>query len=371
MTKKEIAEVRRTIKQKTGCIRSIHSYYITSDKKCVAVPMPSAARMSEDESDYYFNIFKKVLSGSIGKQLNTLAFPNEAEQEQQACLLTIRDSELQDEQAIEALCRSIITSYITDDCYCILLLQGCYDIPVRNRNDTEEGESDYVYNYIIGCICPTSLSKPCLSYDAANNQLASSSPVRMVSSPDFGFVFPAFIDRGPDIHHVLTYSRRGADVDADLYSSILGCRSPMSQDEEVSTFAQLTETAFGGSCGFNDAANIHMSLYDLLCENEDSGHAGQPLTVDKKSLEAVMQENSASDIESFKDQYTELLGEQEIHVESIVNPKKAVIKTPEFTITGPTDALSLVTVREVDGMKCLVIQPNGGTIEINGVPTQG
>ena len=74
-------------------------------------------------------------------------------------------------------------------------------------------------------------------------------------------------------------------------------------------------------------------------------------------------------MDSFSERYDELLGDQPMTIQNIVDPKKTVIKLDEMSIISSNDLMRLISMREIDGEKCLVIRTNGMTIDVNGMST--
>ena len=77
----------------------------------------------EEEMYKYLDIFRKSLSGSIGKNLLSMEFPLEQEMGDgtQKSLLALRDSELKDEVMLESFYDKIIETYDHPENYLILL----------------------------------------------------------------------------------------------------------------------------------------------------------------------------------------------------------------------------------------------------------
>lgn len=366
MNKKEIAEIKKTLKPSAGCVQHIRCFHITMDKQCVETPVTAVARMDEEDLFNYLSLFKSTLTGALGKKLQNLSDPKEDIQNR---LYSTLKGEMKDDALVKEICDSIRDNYVSAEDYFIMLMFGKYDIPVKNGNDEDEGESNDVYNYIIGCICPMKTPKGGLSYDRVNNTLTESFPPQLVSAPAFGFLFPAFHDRAADVNSILSYCKSNSDEYANMYENVLGCKSPISSEYQKASFAELADKAFGGGCSFNEAAGLQASLCDIIAETEELGIPADGLTINKDKLTAVLEENYAPDIDGFSERYDELLGDQLMTIQNIVDPKKTVIKLDEISIISSNDLMRLISMREIDGEKCLVIRTNGMTIDVNGMST--
>ena len=84
----------------------------------------------------YFDIFKKTLSGTVGKNLLDMEFPlaQEAGGGTQEYLMKLRASELKDDALLDEFYDKVIETFVYPENYYIILVHGAYDIPKkRNR----------------------------------------------------------------------------------------------------------------------------------------------------------------------------------------------------------------------------------------------
>lgn len=89
----------------------------------------------------------------------------------------------------------------------ILIASGIYDIPGIAADGADLDESEEVYEYMIGCICPVSLSAAGLSYKPELADIQERARDWVVSMPTQGFLHPAFTDRHGDPEHIWYYSK--------------------------------------------------------------------------------------------------------------------------------------------------------------------
>ena len=198
MTKQEISEIKKLFTPKNCSITRICGCYVDGEKNKKTELKQAFLALPEEEMFKYFEILRKSLSGTIGKNLLNLEFPLKSETEggTQEFLLRLRDSRLKDDALLEQFYDRIIESYEYVGNYLILLIHDAYDVPGRTRDGIEmEDASDEVYDYILTCICPVDLSKPGLSYNAVENTFQNRIRDWVVGMPDAAFLFPAFNDR--------------------------------------------------------------------------------------------------------------------------------------------------------------------------------
>lgn len=99
MNKKEISEIKKLFTPTHCAITRICGCYVDAEKNQRMKMKEAFLSLPEEEMFKYFNIFRKTLSGSIGKNVMNMEFPLEQEMEggTQEFLLRMRDSELKDE----------------------------------------------------------------------------------------------------------------------------------------------------------------------------------------------------------------------------------------------------------------------------------
>lgn len=131
MNKKEVSEIKKQFKPENCCITRICGCYVDREKNKITELKNAFLAMPEEEMFKYFDIFKKTLSGNIGKNLINMEFPLEQEREggTQEFLLRLRNSKLKDDGLIDTFYEKIIESYDCAENYYIILIHSVYDIP--------------------------------------------------------------------------------------------------------------------------------------------------------------------------------------------------------------------------------------------------
>ena len=124
MNKKEVAEIRRQYTPERCTISRICGCYIDAEKNIKTEMKEAFLSLPEDDGFKYLSIFKKTLSGTLGRNLLNLDFPLEAEKEggAQEFLLRLRDSQLKDDDLIQEFYNKIIETFDYGENYYIILI---------------------------------------------------------------------------------------------------------------------------------------------------------------------------------------------------------------------------------------------------------
>ena len=154
MNKKEINEIKSLFDtiEESGILR-LAGCYVNGDKEKVKTFNERFANLPDEEKYKYLEVFRKTLSGTVGKNLLDVAF-TEKGMDDPSCgrdfLNRIRKSELKDEGILEEFYDKVIASYTHEGNYLILLINQDYDVPGVTTDGLElDDASDEVFKYIL------------------------------------------------------------------------------------------------------------------------------------------------------------------------------------------------------------------------------
>lgn len=371
MIKSEISEIRKQFKHENSSITKVSGCYVDGEKNVKTKFTETFLCMPEEETFKYFEIFKKTLSGGIGKNLINMEFPLESEFNDgtQAFLLKLRDSELKDESLLDEFYNKVIEYYDYTGNYLILMLYAAYDIPGKtNDNIFMDDASDEVYSYILCSICPVNLSKPGLSYNDEKNQFNKRIQDWVVSMPSNGFLFPAFKDRSTDIHSVLYYSKDSEKLNNDFVNQLLGCQLPLSAGGQKESFQTIIQETLGEQCEYEIVKNIHEKLNEIIEEHKEK-EIPEPLTLDKIEVKNLLSDSGVEEekLKEFDLRYEDITGGNGTLVaNNVINSRAFEVKTPDVVVKVNPERMDLVETKDVDGRRCIVIEIND-QVEVNGI----
>lgn len=370
MNKKEVNEVKKLYSLNGCSVDRITGCYVDGEKNICSQFASSFLALPEEVMHKYFAIFKKALSGKIGKNLLNFQFPLDTESEggTQHSLLKLRDSKLKDDSMLQAFYKRIIDTYEYVGNYLILLIHNAYDVPGKGSDNLEQDDaSEEVYEYITCVICPVDLSKPGLTYDKTEDIFTNREQDRVVGAPDVSFMFPAFNDRSSDIHNVLYYEKKADLLHAEIISEVLGCNQTLTAADQKKAFNTLLEEC---GCTTDEVIEVHEKLNSMIEEKKEQ--SADELILDKVDVENLLSSCvGESTMCRFYDSYNDCVGKNtKLIAENITDTKKMEIKNPDVVIKISPDRGDLIEEKVVDGVKCIVIKM-GSDIEINGVKVAG
>lgn len=370
MNKKETLEIRKQFTTENCAVTRIRGCYVDAEKQIRTELKEAFLSLPEEEMFKYFEIFRKTLSGTPGRNLINLEFPLNQEMPDgtQAWLLKLRNSRLTDDLLVEEFYQKIIENYTYGENYYIILIHAAYDIPNRARDGMEMFDaSDDVYEYLLCSICPVKLSKAGLCYNAEKNSIEDRVRDWIVDVPAAGFLFPAFNDRSTDLHSMLYYTKNPEILQPLLMEEVFGCEAPLSAKEQKETFGELLSETLGDSCDYETVVSIHENLNELIEEKKDLPEA--PILSKPEVRNLLMHSGAPEEVmEQFEERFDQTAGEKtEFLATNLTSTKSLEVRTPDVIVKVSPEKAALVETKVIDGLSYLMIQIDD-YVEVNGVP---
>ena len=370
MTRKELNEIKSQYTLEDCGILRLYGCYVDGEQNKITQFNENFLNLPEEEKHKYFDIFKKTLSGTPGKNLVDMKFNVDAYADEGArtFLMNLRDSGLKDDRLLNEFYDRIINNYSYVGNYLILLINQVYDIPAVTTDNIEmEDASDEVYSYILCSICHVNLSKPGLGYDEEDNNFHDKKQNHMVDVPDVGFLFPAFNKRSADEDMTLFYTKDVSEFEDGLIDCLLDCAVPLPAKQQKETFTSLVNEALGEEADLEIVKNIHENLEQIIEEKKQESPA--PVMLDKTEMKDLLEKSGVKEekLENFEEHFEMAAGEHgKLVASNVSSGKKFEVKTPDVVIKINSDKTDIVSTQVIDGRQCLVIQIDE-RLEVNGI----
>ena len=367
MTRKELNEIKSQYTLEDCGILRLCGCYVDGERNKITQFNENFLNLPEEEKHKYFDIFKKTLSGTPGKNLVDMKFNVDAYADEGArtFLMNLRDSGLKDDRLLNEFYDRIINNYSYVGNY---LINQVYDIPAVTTDNIEmDDASDEVYSYILCSICHVNLSKPGLGYDEEDNNFHDKKQNHMVDVPDVGFLFPAFNKRSADEDMTLFYTKDVSEFEDGLIDCLLDCAVPLPAKQQKETFTSLVNEALGEEADLEIVKNIHENLEQIIEEKKQESPA--PVMLDKTEMKDLLEKSGVKEekLENFEEHFEMAAGEHgKLVASNVSSGKKFEVKTPDVVIKINSDKTDIVSTQVIDGRQCLVIQIDE-RLEVNGI----
>ena len=371
MNDREIAELRRRFRADRTNITHIRGCYVSESREIVATFDQSVALSGEEELEKYLGLFKRSLSGRQGKNLLDITFRTAqvADSDEHRLLMALRDSDLQDQEALDRFFQLVAESVTLETAYVLLLAHDVYDVPFRGRDGGAlEDASENQVSYIVCSLCPVKMTKPGLRYDGQEKAFRLQKPDFVAAAPELGFLFPAFDSRATNLYNALYYTRSADTVHEDFIQAVFRTEAPMAADDQRETFQALLAESLEDQCSYDVVQEVHGQLCGLIADHKASREP-EPLVLTKRQVEGVLESCgvTAPGLESFDRQFDEQFGADAIlSPANIVDPRQLEVSTPDVTIRVNPERSDLVETRIIDGAKYILVRADDA-VEVNGV----
>ena len=372
MNQKELNEIRRRFRLDKSSISRIFGCYVNSNREVISWIDASLGLMPQEESEMYLTLLKKSLSGALGKNLVDIVFSTQqvADSDEHRLLQTLRMTALQDPNAREALCRKIIDSIdMGESNYLILLAADAYDVPYRGRDgELQADASDQVFKYFVCSICPVKAPDLELRYDLESHAFHSSSTGYVASSPELGFLYPAFDDRAANIYNALFYSRNAAELHQEVIDAVFRVEPPMSAAEQKNVFDSALADTLEKDCSYDVVQSVHEQIRARIDEHTEN-KSPEPLDMTIGEVGTILSGSGVptEKVEAFKKECEKQYGDGAVlNPKNIIESKKYEVTTPEVKITVAPENSYLLETRVINGRKYILIPADGG-VAVNGI----
>lgn len=371
MIDKEVGEIRRHLRRERSNITQLFGCFVNDNKEIITEFRLSTGIIPENESDKYFAVLRKTLSGSIGRNLIDITFKTSqvADSPEHRLLMGLRESKCNDEELRKELYQKIIGSVVLEGNYLILLACDSYDVPFRSKDDSRQNDnSDEVYTYILCTICPVKETKANLHYVPEEKVFHDGAMNQMVSAPALGFLFPAFDNRATNIYNALYYTRDVKNGQDALVEALFQAPVPQPAAQQKKTFEALLTTSLGEECSMDLVQTVHDELCQRIEMHKES-KIPDPLLVSKEDVKEVLSTCGVSEenLAKFSVEYDEAFGfEAALHPKNIIDNKRFEIKTPDVIIKVDPTRSDLIETRVIAGVKYIMICADEA-VEVNGV----
>ncbi len=195
INREDMLELTRRMNLSRNCFSRIAGAYFDKDGFIDGTFNKHFGRLTPSEQRANLEIAKVVPFSETNVELKEYVF-EESDRKPNSIwklLMALKECGLKDDGLLEVLYEFIGERYQSDTDYCFYAFYGSYDVPIKAKDKENLRDSEEVYSFLIGVICPVS---------------GDYEPGEPVS----GFLFPAFRDRSSDPYRLEVFWHSGDDL---------------------------------------------------------------------------------------------------------------------------------------------------------------
>lgn len=369
MNERELREIKRRFRPERSNIPKIVGCFVNSNKEIVYRISQSLALTDPSVSEKLLSTMKKTLSGSLGTNLTDIAFSTKdvADGEKHKLLMRLRESRLDDAEALESFYKAAIDGIKCEGNFVLLLASDIYDVPTKSSDGLAE-ESFSVFSYVVCAVCPLKQPAEALSFHESDKSFHYVDAAALLCPPMLGFMFPAFDDRTANIYNALLYTKSLEQSHAEFTDNIFGKPAPTPPKAQRESFSELLSSVLGEECDLTLIKSVHAQVGEMVASHKESRDP-EPLTLNKATAQAILRGCGVGEekVEEFGTAMDESFGKNaEIPPKNVISENRMELKMPEVSIKVSPEHRDLVSTQVIGGNKYVMIRVDGG-VEVNGI----
>lgn len=374
MNKKELGELKKQLKYDNDklYLKGIQEGYgRCNDGEPVVrfTRLINGETLEKEEGELYFDIFKKSLSGTYGKNLIEYGFDNGDPQAKklQETFFDYKNGSLLKEEEFQALVQELLVK--GDYRNPVYITAGIFEYAAPGLNANNEIlEENSVFRFMIVAVSEAKLTEIGLYYNHQTNEVQRkvNDEMQIVPQPLDAFLYPSFSGRASDVNHFLYHSKTAKKPNIELIEEYFHIPFISSAPEQTEGFAKVIADVFPKGMETKTALKFHENLSDYIAENSEEYSM---VMMDKSRIKDLLVASGAREenMRFFDSSFTKILEDQEVAAINLMEKGKVSLKAPSISISIKDDALEHVKTRNIDGHNCLVIEMDDG-LEISGLP---
>ena len=369
MTEKELREIKRRFRPEKSNITKIVGCFVNGNGQIISKISQSIGLGDSVVNEKLLGVMKKTLSGGLGTNLTDVEFSTRQvmESEEHKLLMGLLKSSLNDSDLLEKFYTRVTESVRFDSNYVILLANDVYDVFSYSK-DGEKGESSETFSYIICAVCPVKSMPEALSFKESDSLFHAISASALLSSPELGFMFPAFDERRTNIYGALYYTKSIAESYGDFTEKIFASEPPMPPKAQKSAFNECISASLSDECSFEVVRSVHAEISEMVEAHKESKDP-EPLKITKATVKSVLANCGVDEekIEKLDLAFDESFGKNaQLAPKNIVSVNKFELELPEVSIKVDPEHRDLVSTQVINNQKYIMIRVTGG-VEVNGI----
>lgn len=370
MNEKDLAELRRRYRPDKSNITRVCGCFVNEQKEIISEFDQSLGMMPEEEAEQMLGVLKKVLSGTVGRNILEIDFSTQQvmESEEYLLLAELRATKLKNPDLIKKMYETVIGSLEMEGNYLILLAHDTYDVPTYGADGERSESGGESFSYVVCCVCPVKSAKPVLSYYVPGNCFRSVGADTMISAPALGFVFPAFDDRAANIYKALYYTKDLTDSHDELVDRLFRSPVPMPAAAQKSAFDGILEGAMEEDCSLRVVRSVHNQVRQMIEAHKEEKNE-EPLALTREIAGDMLRYCGIPEerVAVFEEKYEEEFGKDaELHPKNVLAGNKMEVKTADVVIKVSAERADLLETRVIDGVRYILVRADD-EVEVNGV----
>ncbi|MDO5407383.1 MAG: DUF4317 family protein [Eubacteriales bacterium] len=204
INREDMLELTRRMTLKRNCFGRIAGAYLDKDGFVDGTFNKNFRKLSAADQQRNLDIAKAIPFSETNVKLKEYRFQKEDERPGSAwqMLMALRECELKNDALLDVFYEVVGEHYRASGDYAVYFFYGSYDVPLKASDRESLWDSEEVFRFLVCAICSV---------------YGDYEP----GEPECGFLFPAFKDRGTDIHGIEVFDADEHNPHRELLEEIL------------------------------------------------------------------------------------------------------------------------------------------------------
>ena len=355
MQKKDFSEVKRALKPKFGNIKDIWATYANLEKNILFSSKKSMFSLSEDEQLVYSNLFSKILSGKVDKNLFLFSMDGEENQSELIQQSLYKISKNNEDKVVEGVMNKIIQQYDAHDNFAVLIATVSYEIPSYASDGTKLDDSDGLYQFMICAICPTKLEKPSVVYRHNKDFFEKAHRDFVLQAPEIGLLYPVFENREPNANKLLYFakkSKKDSDLHPELLEDLFNFTLPKNGEVQMLDFAEKVSESFEGNKNISKLYDVKQSIEE---KRQSLVLSGEEPTLTKEDVNEILTSHGGKQV----------VLDDDVRLDVVIPDKLIISGDTGLKINLTPEDMQTLLQKDIDGTNYLLIPTKD--LDFNGI----
>ena len=371
MNKKEVSEIKKLFKLDNPYLTPGKSFtaYVSEQADIIWDRTTYFDRLEDEDRLAFYDIYKKVLSGGLGKNINEYSFSKDAEDKHDLVAALVEDGI--NEEKIKEYANTIISTLAYPFRWLLTITEFIYSVPQKKSKSKNEDENDIQdfeeFKFIICSVNEMDKKEIGLAWRDTEKQVtyALNGAFAAAKTPICGFLYPLFNERVANPDGFMSYSKDKTTPCMPLVVDILGGQVDLTPANENEMFHMVLKNTCGGALKFGLAKDICTEIAAIIRNNVEET---EPPKIGITELKGILKRNKMDDaLTSVEKEWKDVFGSlnSQILASNVTDEKKTTIKAPNVSISVTTEKTGYLEEKVIDGQKCIVIPVTDGGVTIN------
>ncbi|MBQ5560006.1 MAG: DUF4317 family protein [Lachnospiraceae bacterium] len=190
--REDMLELTRRMTTSRFCFSRVAGAYVDEEGEVEGTFNTQFRNLTKQEQARHLEIAKVIPFSKTNEQVKCLDIDKEKKQAMamRQVLLALKECELKNDALMYSLYEYIGDRYQPGRKYALMLFFGSFDIPKKGSDKVDQWDSEEVFNFMIGAVCPMNGE-----YEAGK--------------PYAGFLYPAYMNHCADLARIQIFEQAG------------------------------------------------------------------------------------------------------------------------------------------------------------------